>query len=255
MTIQSSSTAIRRPQARPSLWSSLTLTIQQSTIQPSVGASGLPCMANDGNKHRYPYAIVWTPIHPLTWVAPYVGHCGVCDAAGRIYDFAGPFCVGQENMLFGWPTRVLTLESQRAWGADSWDPKLYETTHRYERQMYDFLFWNCHSLVAGALNAAGEPKDRIARCLRGWTVVGVAWTFFVRSSHVGGVSGWLQTWGGHAALWALARADGEGWRPPLACLGKSERPHDAHARDRVQLNARLPVQHDGRNLYLVTCRL
>ena len=168
---------------------------KQTTAPPAV----------DRGKHRYPYALVWTPIHPLSWVAPYVGHCGVCDAEGRVIDFAGPYHVGQNNMLFGWPTRCVRLDAWRS-GADKWDPKLYELVYRFERQSYDFLAWNCHSLVAAMLNASEEPRDWLARALGGWTVVGVACHFFFRSRHLG-LLGWVQTWGGHALIWCLVATE------------------------------------------------
>eukprot|EP01047_Picozoa_sp_COSAG01_P107979 COSAG01_NODE_36938_length_510_cov_2.849148_2_plen_131_part_01 len=28
----------------------------------------------------HPCCILWTPIHPITWFAPFVGHMGVCDS-------------------------------------------------------------------------------------------------------------------------------------------------------------------------------
>ena len=161
--------------------------------------------AIDRGKHRYPFALVWTPMHPLSWVAPYVGHCGVCDAEGRVIDFAGPYHVRQNNMLFGWPTRCVALDAWRS-GADAWDHKLYELVYRYERQSYDFLAWNCHSLVAAMLNASEEPRDWLARALGGWTVVGVGWLFLYRSRHLGPL-GWLQTWGGHVFIWCLVATE------------------------------------------------
>jgi hypothetical protein len=37
----------------------------------------------------HPCCILWTPIHPITWFAPFVGHMGVCDSSGRLHDW-GP---------------------------------------------------------------------------------------------------------------------------------------------------------------------
>ena len=52
---------------------------------------------------RYPFAIVWTPIHPISWFLPFVGHMGVCDSNGICFDFTGDICVDQ--LAFGRPTR------------------------------------------------------------------------------------------------------------------------------------------------------
>ena len=64
----------------------------------------------DAERHRYPCCIVWTPIHPITWLCPYVGHVGLCDAEGRVHDFAGPYYIGLDAMAFGWPTRYVQLD-------------------------------------------------------------------------------------------------------------------------------------------------
>lgn len=38
---------------------------------------------------KYPMCIVWTPIPCLTWIFPFIGHIGITDSNGLIYDFAG----------------------------------------------------------------------------------------------------------------------------------------------------------------------
>lgn len=60
--------------------------------------------------------------------------------------------------------------------------------------------WNCHSLVAAALNRVEHRPDVLARCFGGWTVGGVALLFFRQGLHVG-TAGVLMTWGPHAAIW------------------------------------------------------
>lgn len=39
------------------------------------------------------------------WLFPIIGHMGICTSAGIIRDFAGPYCVGEDKMAFGNPTR------------------------------------------------------------------------------------------------------------------------------------------------------
>ena len=157
----------------------------------------------DTSKHRYPFSIVWTPIHPLTWLAPYIGHCGVCDAEGCVRDFSGPFHVGQDDMLFGWPTRCLVLEKPKQSASSSYDPTVNDICYRFQRQRYDFVSWNCHSLVAAVLNAIEHPRDVApARFASGWSIFAVAWLFFFHARHIGW-HGWLQSWGGHLFLWLL----------------------------------------------------
>ena len=157
-------------------------------------------------RHRYPFSLVWTPIHPISWLMPYVGHVGLADAGGRVIDFAGPYYVGFDNMLFGWPTRYYVLQEQLECGSDSWDPHIYELATQYEGVSYDFIRWNCHSFIASALNKIELPQSVMFRCLFGkWTVVSVAWLFFFHSRHLGS-SGLIYTWGGHFGLWAMVIA-------------------------------------------------
>ena len=51
----------------------------------------------NSSTERYPRCIVWTPIHPITWFAPYVGHLGICDTEGIVHDFAMPYAVTVDN--------------------------------------------------------------------------------------------------------------------------------------------------------------
>ena len=51
----------------------------------------------NSSAQRYPRCIVWTPIHPITWFAPYVGHVGICDTEGIVHDFAMPYAVTVDN--------------------------------------------------------------------------------------------------------------------------------------------------------------
>ena len=52
-------------------------------------------------------------MQPLTWIAPYAGHVGMCDRDGIVYDFAGRR-VGRDKMSFGWPARYLQLPPEAA---------------------------------------------------------------------------------------------------------------------------------------------
>jgi hypothetical protein len=61
----------------------------------SASADGGPIsMVVDPAKNRYPFAIVWGLLPPLTWIFPLIGHMGICDSRGRVHDFAGPYFIG-----------------------------------------------------------------------------------------------------------------------------------------------------------------
>ena len=41
----------------------------------------------DFRRHRYPCAITWSPLPGLTCCCPCIGHMGIADSNGIIYDF------------------------------------------------------------------------------------------------------------------------------------------------------------------------
>ena len=52
----------------------------------------------------------------LRWLFPFIGHTGIGTSSGVIRDFAGPYFVSEDDMAFGWPTRYLVLDPQKAKG-------------------------------------------------------------------------------------------------------------------------------------------
>ena len=64
-----------------------------------------------------PCSILWTPIHPITWFAPFVGHMGITDSSGRLHDWGGgPIrAASPSEMMFGAPCRYLCLAAIRTW--------------------------------------------------------------------------------------------------------------------------------------------
>ena len=65
----------------------------------------------DVARSRFPYAIVWTPLPCISWFLPFIGHMGICDSRGVVYDFAGPYTIGTDNMAFSQPTRFAFFSS------------------------------------------------------------------------------------------------------------------------------------------------
>ncbi|GIL73572.1 hypothetical protein Vretimale_5186 [Volvox reticuliferus] len=61
-----------------------------------------------------PFALVWSPIPLISWLMPFIGHIGICSSTGRTYDFAGPFTVNEDALLFGRPTRYLPINPTQA---------------------------------------------------------------------------------------------------------------------------------------------
>ena len=58
----------------------------------------------------FPYCIVWSPLPPITFLLPFIGHIGIADSHGIIHDFAGPYTINTGRMAFGSPTRYLRID-------------------------------------------------------------------------------------------------------------------------------------------------
>ena len=189
-----------------SLWQGW-LAATKEVAAAAADAAKDPSMRIDHAAHRYPCCLVWTPIHPLTWVAPYVGHVGLGDRDGIIHDFAGRH-VGRDAMAFGWPARYLQLDparaSRRAGAPLDWAAEVSHAADAFEKVEYGLLTWNCHSFLAGFLNAIehtpeGQPGS--FGLLRTWTVAGVGLRLFLHAHYVHGRrAGWMQQWGGTAVV-------------------------------------------------------
>lgn len=55
---------------------------------------------------------------------------GIADSRGIIYDFAGPYTIGEDNMAFGNPTRYLRLDPGRC-TAEHWDEAVAAASETY----------------------------------------------------------------------------------------------------------------------------
>ncbi|KAG6951713.1 hypothetical protein JG687_00013449 [Phytophthora cactorum] len=110
--------------------------------------------------HRFPYCIVWSPIPILTWFLPFIGHMGLADSKGIIFDFAGPYTIGRDDFAFGSATRYLqcTIPPEEA---EKWDEAVAAGCRIYEKRMHNLCCDNCHSHVAVCLehaNYAGRKR-------------------------------------------------------------------------------------------------
>ena len=101
--------------------------------------------------NRYPYCIVWTPIPFLTYLIPSIGHVGIADSEGIIHDFASTFYVNIDDFSFGKPTKYFQLELNDKEQYE-YDKAIQKGDLKYNREIHN-LFWNnCHSHVAYVLN-------------------------------------------------------------------------------------------------------
>jgi len=73
----------------------------------------LPLDEIDPKKARFPCCIVWTPLPIVSWLAPYIGHVGICREDGAVLDFAGSNFVGVDNFSYGAVARYLQLDREQ----------------------------------------------------------------------------------------------------------------------------------------------
>ncbi|VDP84637.1 unnamed protein product [Echinostoma caproni] len=138
--------------------------------------------------HRFPHSLVWTPIPILTWLLPFIGHMGITNSAGVIFDFAAPYTVNEDCMAFGWPTMYYQLDLSQIENRDLWDRAVYEANEIYKMRVHNLCCDNCHSHVARVLNGMryNGKSD--------WNMVSTFLLFFRRGKYVSKrhcLSSWL----------------------------------------------------------------
>ena len=109
--------------------------------------------------------VVWTQIPLLSWLAPCIGHVGVCDSRGVVYDFQGPYYVGKGNMLFGKPIEKWKLPID----SETLDNSIQSAVDEFSHRNYNIICSNCHFFAATVLrNAKYKPKV-CGCCVGNWT--------------------------------------------------------------------------------------
>lgn len=139
---------------------SLHLKQQHSPKLPHNGAGGSHRRSTndddidvDIESNRYPYCIVWTPLPVVTWFIPIIGHTGIANSKGIIYDFSDDYDVTVDNFAFGTPTKFYQFHpDQIPNGGEAWDKAIQETADYYSKTRHSLFFNNCHQYIAGVLN-------------------------------------------------------------------------------------------------------
>ncbi|CAL8996111.1 unnamed protein product, partial [Prunus brigantina] len=126
----------------------------------------------DPKKAKFPCCLVWTPLPIVSWLAPFIGHVGICREDGAILDFAGSNFVNADDFAFGAVARYLQLDrTQCCFAANlgghtcksgykhaefgtaiTWDDALQSSSRYFEHKTYNLFTCNCHSFVANCLN-------------------------------------------------------------------------------------------------------
>ncbi|KAK9148974.1 hypothetical protein Scep_007731 [Stephania cephalantha] len=156
----------------------------------------------DFKKARFPCCVVWTPLPVVSWLAPFIGHLGICREDGVIMDFSGSNFVNIDNFAYGSVARYLQLDREQCcfppnlashlckngfkhseYGTSlTWDDALRSSMNHFEHKSYNLFTCNCHSYVANCMNRlcyGGSLK---------WNMVNVAALIFLKGCWVDSMS-------------------------------------------------------------------
>ncbi|KAK5817335.1 reversion-to-ethylene sensitivity1 -like protein [Gossypium arboreum] len=126
----------------------------------------------DPRKAKFPCCLVWTPLPVVSWLAPFIGHVGICREAGAILDFSGSYFVNVEDFAFGAAARYVQLDREKCCfppnlaghkckhgyqhaelgTALTWDDALQLSMRHFEHKSYNLFTCNSYSFVANCLN-------------------------------------------------------------------------------------------------------
>nr|XP_043627245.1 protein REVERSION-TO-ETHYLENE SENSITIVITY1 [Erigeron canadensis] len=123
-------------------------------------------------KSRFPCCVVWTPLPVVSWLAPFIGHVGLCMEDGAVVDFSGSNLVNVDNFAYGAVARYIQLDREQCCfpsnlashtcklrykhaergTAISWDDAVQSSRRHFEHKSYNLFTCNCHSFVADFMN-------------------------------------------------------------------------------------------------------
>ena len=104
----------------------------------------------DPENARFPICIVWTPLPLISCIFPFIGHTGVCDSRGVIYDFGGSHHISVDNFTFGSTHKYVKLNISSS-HLNSWNSALDKANTQYKSHAHSLCCNNCHSHVAKVL--------------------------------------------------------------------------------------------------------
>lgn len=135
---------------------------------------------------RYPYSIVWTPLPIISWFFPLIGHTGIANSHGVIYDFGASHYIAVDNFSFGRPTKFTKLDPSKA--RRNWDEAVQTSARKFNEKSHNIFYQNCHSHVADTLNELKYEGSS------NWSQLDVWWQITAHSRYVGCL-GFLKQWG------------------------------------------------------------
>ena len=87
--------------------------IEHSHSTQSIEHDMWPLDPIDPKKAKFPCCLVWNPLPVVSWLAPFIGHVGICREDGVILDFSGSNFVNVDDFAFGAVARYLQLDRRQ----------------------------------------------------------------------------------------------------------------------------------------------
>ncbi|KAI5667078.1 hypothetical protein M9H77_16931 [Catharanthus roseus] len=99
----------------------------------------------DPKNAKFPCCLVWAPLPVVSWLAPFIGHVGICREDGVVLDFSGSNPVNVDNFAFAPVARYIQLDRK-------YDDALHSNMRQFEHRSYNLFTCNCHSFAANCVN-------------------------------------------------------------------------------------------------------
>lgn len=89
--------------------------IEHMGLRPGIQHELWPLDKIDPTKDKFPCCLVWTPLPVVSWLAPFIGHVGICREDGVILDFSGSNFVNVDSFAFGAVARYIQLDRKQVY--------------------------------------------------------------------------------------------------------------------------------------------
>ena len=143
--------------------------------------------------------VVWTSIPLLSWLFPCLGHAGICDSKGIVYDFEGSGYIGKGKLLFGDPMQYWRLDVD----SELLDNSIKEVSKEFKNQKFNLFCSNCHFYVASILEKLNYPLPNF--CCSNWrngATIKLAWSLVLHAKSISGCK-FLNIWIPFLIFWAI----------------------------------------------------
>nr|GLL17180.1 protein REVERSION-TO-ETHYLENE SENSITIVITY1-like [Ipomoea trifida] len=176
--------------------------VENKGIEQGIKDELWPLDEIDPKNAKFPCCLVWTPLPVVSWLAPFIGHVGLCREDGAVIDFSGSSFVNVNDFAYGAVAKYLQLDreqccfppnlaghscTQRYKHAEfgtaiGWDDAIHSSIRHFEHRSFNLFTCNSHSFAANCLNrmSYGGSID--------WNMINVAALILLKGHWVDGLS-------------------------------------------------------------------